>query len=81
MEIKVLGTGCQKCRALYKLVENVLTENDITADLEKIEDVQKIVSYGVMMTPALVMNCKVKVAGKVPGKDQIKKYIDEEINA
>lgn len=77
MEIKVLGTGCQKCRALYKLVEDVLSENNVNADLEKVEDVQKIVSYGVMSTPALVMNGKVKTVGKVPSKEQIKKYLDE----
>lgn len=81
MEIKVLGTGCQKCKALYKLVENVLSENNITAALEKVEDVQKIVAYGVMTTPALVMNGKVKASGKVPSKEQIKSYIDEEIDA
>lgn len=81
MDIKVLGTGCHKCIELYNLVQEVLTENNITADLEKVQEVDKIVSYGVVLTPALVMNSKVKVLGKVPGKEQIKRYIDEELEA
>lgn len=79
MEIKVLGTGCSRCQQLEKEVFNALAALDVVADVEKVEDIQKILSYKVMSTPALVVNGKVKVAGKVPKLDEIKKYISEEL--
>jgi len=79
MEIKVLGTGCMKCKQLEKDVYYALAELNVTADVEKVEDIQKIMSYKVMSTPALIINGKVKVAGKVPKRDEIKKYINEEV--
>ncbi|MEN6348973.1 MAG: thioredoxin family protein [Syntrophomonas sp.] len=81
MDIKVLGPGCKKCEQLEKEVRNVLTEMDITANLEKVKEIQKIMSYNIMQTPALVINEKVKVFGKVPKKEDIKRYIEEELKA
>lgn len=78
MEIKVLGTGCKKCKEVDKLVREVLAEIDLPANVEKVEDVAQIVQYGVMLTPGLVINGKVKVTGKVPSKADIKKMIEEE---
>ncbi|MDR3543102.1 MAG: thioredoxin family protein [Desulfosporosinus sp.] len=79
MDIKVLGTGCKKCIALYNLINETLTELDISAKVEKVEDITQIVQYGVMLTPGLVINGKVKISGKVLSKGDVKKYIQEEI--
>ncbi|AQS59224.1 thioredoxin family protein [Desulforamulus ferrireducens] len=78
MEIKVLGTGCKKCTEVDKLVREVLAEINIPANVEKVEDFAQIAQYGVMLTPGLVINGKVKVTGKVPSKADIKKMIEEE---
>lgn len=78
MEIKVLGTGCQKCKEVEKLVREVLSEINVPANVEKVEDIAQIVQYGVMLTPGLVINGKVKVSGRVPNKADIKKLIEEE---
>jgi len=78
MEIKVLGPGCAKCKQLEKDVINVLAEINVTADVEKVQDIKKIMAYKIMATPALVVNGKVKVSGRVPRPEEIKKYINEE---
>ncbi len=78
MEIKVLGTGCPKCHALEKTVKEVLDETGITAEIKKITDIKEIASHGIMLTPGLVINGKVKSAGKVLSKNDVKKYIEEE---
>lgn len=79
MEIKILGTGCPKCKALYKAVTETVGEMGIEADVKKVEKMNEIVEAGVLLTPGLVINGKLKVSGKVPGKDDIKKYINQEI--
>lgn len=78
MEIKVLGPGCQKCKELDKLVKEVLVEMNVQANVEKVEDIPQIVRYGVMLTPGLVINGKVKFSGRLPGKAEIKKMISDE---
>lgn len=78
MEIKVLGTGCKKCQEVDKLVKEVLAEINVPANVEKVEDIGQIVQYGVMLTPGLVINGKVKISGRVPSKADIKKMIEEE---
>jgi small redox-active disulfide protein 2 len=75
MEIKVLGTGCSKCKALEKIVINSLAELDINADVSKVEDIMKIIEYGVIRTPALVINGKVVISGYLPDKNEIKNLI------
>jgi len=72
MEIKVLGTGCPKCKALEKTVINSLAELDLAANVSKVEDIMKIMEYGVMNTPALVINEKVVISGRVPTVNEIK---------
>lgn len=79
MKIEVLGTGCAKCKKLEEEVRNVLAEMDVAAELTKVEDIKKIMSYKVMMTPALVIDGKVKAAGKVLKREEIKKFIQEEM--
>lgn len=72
MEIKVLGTGCAKCKTLEKLTRDVVAESGISAEIEKVEDIYKIMSYGVMSTPALVIDQKVVVSGRVPSVAELK---------
>jgi len=74
-EIKILGTGCPKCIKLAELAEQVAIQLGIDYELEKVTDISDIISYGVMLTPALVINGEVKVAGSVPSIDQIIDYI------
>lgn len=79
INIKVLGTGCQKCKTLEKLVIEVVNENNLNAEVQKIEDITQILAYGVMMTPALVVNEKVACSGKVPSKNEIKNLVEKAI--
>ena len=74
MVIKVLGTGCSKCKALYAAVEKVVKENGINAELIKEEDLEKIMSYHVMVLPALVVNEKVVARGAI-SESEIKKVL------
>ena len=74
-EIKILGTGCPKCIKLAELAEQVAIQLGIDYELEKITDINDIISYGVMLTPALVVDGEVKIAGSVPSIDQIIDYM------
>ena len=77
MEIKILGTGCANCKALEKAVLNSLAEMDFAANVIKEEDIQKIISYGIMRTPALVINEKVVLSGRVPNTKELKEIIEK----
>lgn len=72
MKIEILGMGCQKCTDLYKSAEQAAAELGINAEMIKVTDIKEIMKYGVMNTPALVVDGKVKISGKVPGKEEIK---------
>ncbi|MFN3545442.1 MAG: thioredoxin family protein [Thiobacillus sp.] len=71
MNIKVLGTGCANCKTTLKLIEDIAAEKGAKVELEKIEDIQAIVAYGVMSTPGVVIDGKVVHAGGVPARDKI----------
>lgn len=71
MKIQVLGAGCQKCKTLEKSIREVVAEHGIDASIEKVEDMVEIMSYGVMMTPAMVVDGKVVVKGRVPSAKEI----------
>ncbi len=73
MNIKVLGTGCKKCKTLEANVKEAVANAGIEATVEKVEDVQKIIGYGVMSTPALVIDEKVVSKGKVLKAKDIEK--------
>ncbi|OQX77119.1 MAG: thioredoxin family protein [Bacteroidetes bacterium 4484_249] len=75
MEIKILGTGCPKCKALEKVTREAVTETGIEADVSKVEDIMDIMGYGVMATPALVIDQKVVVKGRVPSAKEIKQIL------
>lgn len=74
-KIEVLGSGCAKCKKLYEATEQAVAGLGIQAELSKVEDISKIIGYGVMMTPALVVDGQVKSVGKVLSADEIKKLI------
>ena len=75
MKIKILGTGCSSCRKLEEHVREAVSEMGIDAEIEKVEDLMAIMAYGVMQTPALVVDGVVKVSGKVPAVDEIKRLL------
>ena len=75
MDIKILGPGCSRCSATEKLVMDVLAETGVDANVEKVTDLMKIAEYGVMGTPAVVIDGQVKCVGKVPRKEDIKTWI------
>jgi small redox-active disulfide protein 2 len=66
MEIKVLGTGCTRCKALYAGAGQAIAQSGIPITLTKVEDIQDIMAFGVMMTPALVIDGEVVSVGKIP---------------
>ncbi len=71
MEIKILGTGCPKCKTLEKVTREVVEKNGFNATVTKVEDIVDIMKYNVMTTPALVVNEKVEIKGRVPSADEI----------
>ncbi|MEI7698097.1 MAG: thioredoxin family protein [Actinomycetes bacterium] len=80
MEIKVLGPGCKNCVTLDKIAHEVVQEMGLTATFEKVEDYAAIASYGVMSTPALVLDGKVLFSGRVPTPNHLKELISEELS-
>jgi len=75
MKIEILGTGCPKCKKLTELVEEAVKELDISAEIIKITDINKIINYGVMMTHALVIDGEVKMESKLHNKKDIINWI------
>lgn len=75
MKIEILGVGCAKCHKLEEMVRDIAAKEGINADISKVEDFKKIMNYGVMTTPALVVDGEVKAAGKIPSEDQIKGWL------
>lgn len=75
MVIKILGTGCAKCKQLAANAQQAVNEMGIEATVEKVDKIEDIIEYGVMKTPALVVDEKVKVMGRVPSAEDIKKYL------
>ncbi len=75
MKIEILGTGCPKCKKTEKIVHEIVKETGANAEIIKVEDMQKIIDRGVMMTPAVVIDNDVKIVGHVPSKDEIRKLL------
>ena len=76
MEIKVLGPGCPKCQQAEKVVKEAVSESGVAADVEKVTDILKIAGYGVVVTPAVVVDGEVKSVGKIPSKEDVKSWIE-----
>jgi len=74
-----LGTGCAKCKTLEKLTREAVDETGIDADIQKVEDIFKIMQYGVMSTPALVINPKVVLSGRLPSVSDLREIISKNL--
>lgn len=77
MNIKILGTGCPNCQKLEANTKQALKEMKIEVQIEKVTDIQEIMSYGVMGMPALVVNEKVEVTGRIPDVEEIKSILSK----
>jgi len=75
MNIEVLGTGCSKCKKTKETIEKVLKQNGVEAEVIKVEDIEAILNYGVMVTPEVVVDGEVKLTGRVPDEKEIRKWI------
>jgi len=75
MEIKILGTGCPKCKTLEKSVHQTVEELSIDATVTKVEDIMKIMEYGIMRTPGLVIDEKVVLSGRLPSSSELKSFL------
>ena len=75
MKISILGTGCPKCKQLEANAKKAVEELKIKAEIEKVIDIGEIVDYGVMPTPAIVIDGEVKASGRIPTVEEIKKWL------
>ena len=74
-KLQILGTGCPKCQNLAETAETAARELGLEYEVEKVKEIDKIMAFGVMMTPALAVDGEVKVSGKVPSIDELKKLL------
>jgi small redox-active disulfide protein 2 len=78
MEIRILGTGCPRCDEVEKRTMNALVELNVAADVQKVKDINEIAKYGILGTPGLVINGKIKSSGRIPSMEEIKSWIKQE---
>jgi len=78
MKVQIFGTGCPKCRKLEENAKKAIRELGVEAEVEKVQDIKEFAKFGIMMTPALVIDGKVKCSGEVASPDKIKKWLKEE---
>ncbi len=76
LQVKILGPGCAKCKNLEKLTREVVAEHNIDAEISKVEDINEIMKYNIFATPALVINEKVVIKGRLPAKTEIKNQFE-----
>lgn len=77
VSVKILGSGCSKCKILTANVQGLVAKNNLMVTIEKVEDLMEIMKYGILSTPGLVINGKVKSAGSIPKDEQILAWITE----
>lgn len=75
MDVKVLGPGCMKCKKLYEQVDQSIKQLGLNATLAKVEKIEEIMGYGVLATPALVINGEVKAAGRLPSAAELSNWL------
>ncbi len=75
MEIKILGTGCGKCKTTFAMIEKIVKENALDVRIIKVEDIMEIMNYNILATPAVVVDGEVKIKGYVPSEKEIKKLL------
>jgi small redox-active disulfide protein 2 len=78
-KIKILGTGCPKCKQTEKVVRNAVLSHHMEVDIEKVDDIVEILKYNVIATPAIVIGERVIIQGKVPEEEEVWNYINKEI--
>jgi len=78
MIIKILGVGCSRCKKLEQQIKDIVLNNNIDTTIEKVTDIDDMMKYGIMATPGLVINDKIKSSGILPKSEQILKWIEEE---
>jgi small redox-active disulfide protein 2 len=79
MNIQVLGTGCPKCKTLEKITREVVAEAGIDANISKVEDIVEIMAFNILTTPALVVDGKVVLKGRIPSKSELKEILTSKI--
>jgi len=79
MNIQILGTGCAKCKSLEKVTREVVAQNNIDATITKVEDIVEIMKFNIMTTPALVVDGKVVIKGRVPSNEELKEILTNKI--
>ncbi len=77
MKIEILGTGCPKCNKTKKFVEQAVEQAGVDAEIVKVEDMDGILAYGVLITPAVVVDGDVKIVGRVPKVDEVIEWITQ----
>lgn len=77
IKIQILGSGCAKCKKLTETMENAAKELEVTCEIEKVNDIMKIMDYGVISTPGLAIDGKVVPAGKIPSMDEAKRLLSQ----
>jgi small redox-active disulfide protein 2 len=77
MIVRVLGAGCTKCKALEQRIRQLVATHQLPVEVEKVNDLQEIMKYGIMMTPGLVINGVVKSVGVIPGDSQLLQWLKE----
>lgn len=77
MKVEILGVGCAKCHKLFDMVTGVVEKEGIDAEVVKVEDIKTFADYGVFMTPGLVVDGQVKIAGKLPKESDVKKWLNK----
>lgn len=80
MKIKILGTGCAKCHRLRDITKEVINELGITATMEEVKDMNKILDYPIMITPGLVINEELACSGRIPEKGEISRFVTDALS-
>ncbi|SDU05194.1 small redox-active disulfide protein 2 [Polaribacter sp. Hel1_33_78] len=79
MLIKILGTGCAKCKAMTNVVQAVVIKNNFDVTIEKIEDIAEILKFDIISTPALIINDDIAIIGRIPSKEEVLKLLNKQI--
>ena len=79
MIIKILGTGCAKCKAMTNVVQAVVIKNNFDVNIEKIEDIAEILKFDIISTPALIINDDIAIIGRIPSKEEVLKLLNKQI--
>ncbi|MFH1824471.1 MAG: thioredoxin family protein [Candidatus Firestonebacteria bacterium] len=80
MKLEILGTGCSKCKKLYEITQQAIKELAVEAEINKVDKIEDIMKYDVMIMPALAINGEIKVAGRIPSKAEITNWITTELS-